>query len=136
MMGRFLPTGLVLLGAAMLQVSPEVGLVGTLIDAGGWATVVVAMVFGWIVPGPVYRKEVERGDKRDAQLDDLIGLLKAVNDAVQRDESGARVERDLAAMRQALDVVVQKLGDAEVREQVRDQLQRQARAEPGTGDAR
>jgi len=59
-------------------------------ESGGWAVAVamgislgVGFVRGWLVPGFVYRREVERGDKADTaaernadQIRDLVTLLR------------------------------------------------------------
>ena len=58
-----------------------------LLDAGGWvfASVVLASVLimvrrGDIVPGWVYRREVERADKATAQVDLQTESIKALTD--------------------------------------------------------
>jgi hypothetical protein len=56
-----------------------------LADAGGWA-VVIAMIGmiglgaikGWWVPGFVWRREVERGDKATALLEGNTPLLREI----------------------------------------------------------
>lgn len=65
-----------------------------LADAGGWAVVVamitglgIGFVRGWLVPGFVYRREVERGDKADI-------VSERTADAMEKLVADWRAERD------------------------------------------
>lgn len=62
-----------------------------LAQAGPWAVVVgigvglgVAFVRGWIVPRFVYDREVQRGDRSEALLTQLVAGFKDLTDEVRR----------------------------------------------------